>query len=91
MLFKSARDDRPYELGPFPMEELEREPSIAILEAARPPLEPVTAPPPPVDPSKLRVVDLNAALQKRGVETKDLKLKKGLVPALDSGGDHARA
>lgn len=48
MLFKSARDDRPYELGPFPMEELEREPSIAILEAARPPLEPVTAPASPV-------------------------------------------
>jgi hypothetical protein len=46
-------------------------------------------PPPPVDPSKLRVVDLNAALQKRGVETKGLKLKKDLVPALESGGDHA--
>ena len=45
-------------------------------------------PPPPVDPSKLRVVDLNAALQKRGVETKGLKLKKDLVPALESGGDH---
>ena len=47
-------------------------------------------PPPPVDPSKLRVMDVNAALQKRGVETKGLKLKKDFVPALESGGDHAR-
>ena len=35
-------------------------------------------------------MDLNAALQKRGVETKGLKLKKDFVPALESGGDHAR-
>lgn len=36
MLFRTAADDRPYHLGPFPLEALPRDPAILAVEAARP-------------------------------------------------------
>ncbi|GHD54677.1 hypothetical protein GCM10017083_32470 [Thalassobaculum fulvum] len=36
MLIRSASETRPYHLGPFPLEVLKRDPSVAEVEAARP-------------------------------------------------------
>ena len=50
MLLKSASEDRPYELGPFPFETLARDRSIIAEEANRPPLATLPAVPPAATP-----------------------------------------
>ncbi len=47
MFFRTAADDRPYHLGPFPLETLPRDDAVAAAEAAR---EPVCAPAPAAAP-----------------------------------------
>ena len=39
MLFRTAANERPYHLGPFPLETLPRDDSVFEVEAARPPIQ----------------------------------------------------
>ena len=63
MIFKAASEDRPYHLGPFPLEALPRDRRISGREAARPGVTARQAPPQPDDPFRralLRYLDLFA-------------------------------